>query len=62
MEDDLKKIIDDIENNRVKGLDYLFANGSKNIVHILEKSIKKEEISEREAEELFLIEDIILFC
>ena len=58
MEDGLKKIIDDIENNRQKGLDYLLSNGSKKIVSILNKSINKKEISEKEAEELFLIEDV----
>ena len=58
MDDGLKKIIDDIENNRQKGLDYLLSNGSKKIVSILNKSINKKEISEKEAEELFLIEDV----
>ena len=58
MDDGLKKIIDDIENNRQKGLEYLLSNGSKKIVSILNKSINKKEISEKEAEELFLIEDV----
>tara|TARA_E500000331_G_scaffold43613_4_gene36233 strand:+ start:30827 stop:32038 length:1212 start_codon:yes stop_codon:yes gene_type:complete len=58
MDNELKKIIDDIENNRVKGLDYLFGRASEKIVSILNKSLNKEEITEKDAEKLFLIESI----
>ena len=58
MDNELKKIIDDIESNRVKGLDYLFGRASEKIVSILNKSLNKEEITEKDAEKLFLIESV----
>ena len=58
MDNELKKIIDDIENNRIKGLDYLFGRASEKIVSILNKSLNKEEITEKDAEKLFLIESV----
>jgi len=58
MESELKNIIDQIENNRVKGIHYLMSNSNDKIVNILSKALNKTEISESEAENLFLIEDI----
>ena len=58
MDNELKKIIDDIENNRIKGLDSLFSRASEKIASILNKSLNKEEITEKEAEKLFLIESV----
>ena len=58
MESELKNIIDQIENNRVKGIDYLMSNSNEKIVNILSKALNKAEISESEAEDLFLIEDV----
>ena len=47
MDNELKKIIDDIENNRIKGLDSLFSRASEKIASILNKSLNKEEITEK---------------
>ena len=57
MEEDLKKIIDEIENNRAKGLDYILSKSNEEIVKIISKPLNNQEISESEAEELFLIDN-----
>ena len=57
MEDTLKKIIDKIEDNRIKGLDSSLSSSSSEIAKIINKSFEKKEISEEEAIKLFLIED-----
>ena len=55
MEDSLKKIIDKIEDNRIKGLDSSLSNSSSEIAKIINKPFEKQEISEEEAVKLFLI-------
>ena len=56
MDNELKKIIDDIENNRIKGLDSLVSRASEKIASILNKSLNKEEITEKESQKIFLIQ------
>ena len=57
MEETLKKIIDKIENNRVKGIDSSLSSTSSEIGKIITKPFEDKEISEEEAVKLFLIED-----
>ena len=57
MEEDLKRILDEIENNRAKGLGYALSKANEDIVSIIKKPTKGEEITEKEAEQLFLIEN-----
>ena len=57
MEEDLKRILDEIENNRAKGLSYALSKANEDIVSIIKKPTKGEEITEKEAEQLFLIEN-----
>ena len=57
MEEDLKRILDEIENNGVKGLSYALSKANEDIVSVIKKPTKGEEITEKEAEQLFLIEN-----
>lgn len=58
MEETLKKIIDKIEDNRVKGIDSSLSSTSSEIGKIITKPFEDKEISEEEAVKLFLIEDL----
>ena len=57
MEETLKKIIDKIEDNRVKGIDSSLSSTSSEIGKVITKPFEDKEISEEEAVKLFLIED-----
>ena len=57
MEETLKKIIDKIEDNRVKGIGSSLSSTSSEIGKIITKPFEDKEISEEEAVKLFLIED-----
>ena len=53
MEETLKKIIDKIEDNRVKGIDSSLSSTSSEIGKIITKPFEGKEISEEEAVKLF---------
>ena len=57
MDKELKKIINTIENNRAKGFETTLSKSSSDISKIIEKPINNKEITEQEAEKLFLIDN-----
>ena len=58
MDSELKDIINKIEDNRTKGLDSTMLKSSSDISKIIEKPFINQEITEEEAEKLFLIDNI----
>ena len=58
MDSELKDIINKIEDNRTKGLDSTMLKSSSDISKIIEKPFINQEITEEEAEKLFLSDNI----
>ena len=56
MEKELRKVLDEIENNRVKGSDYILSKSTEEIANIITKPLNDREITQEEAEKLFLID------
>ena len=59
MEKDLQKVLDEIENYRAKGIDYTLSKTSDTVAKIINKPLNNKEITEKEAETLFLIDNNI---
>ena len=57
MDKQLKNIINQIENNRAKGFESTLSKSSSDISKIIEKPFNNKEITEEEAEKLFLIDN-----
>ena len=57
MDKELQNIINLIENNRAKGFETTLSKSSSEISKIIEKPFNNKEITEQEAEKLFLIDN-----